>query len=233
MDLNTDFKSRIVIHSAQMQWQESPMPGVLRRGLDHIGNEAAARATTIVKFEAGSHFSPHVHTGGEEFIVLEGVFQDEHRDYPAGSYVRNPPQSSHTPGSEQGCTIFVKLWQFELSDRTSVNIDMHSLTPMQDESRPGVQTSTLFSDSHEKVNLEHWDANTKVTIDTSSGAEILVLEGSFTENGDELNAFSWLRIPSKASFNATTGPHGAKVWVKTGHLQFVEEEIKRVANFNS
>ena len=39
----------------------------------------------------------HVHGGGEEFLVLEGVFQDEHGDFPAGSYVRNPPQSHHTP----------------------------------------------------------------------------------------------------------------------------------------
>ena len=58
------------------------------------------------------------HGGGEEFLVLEGVFQDEHGDYPAGSYVRNPPTTRHTPGSEPGCVIFVKLWQFDPGDRT-------------------------------------------------------------------------------------------------------------------
>ncbi|MGH1538299.1 MAG: cupin domain-containing protein, partial [Gammaproteobacteria bacterium] len=73
MNLNTDFNSRIVLHSPQMEWQGSPIDGVLRRTLEHIGNETAARATTIVKFEPGSQFSPHVHTGGEEFIVLDGV----------------------------------------------------------------------------------------------------------------------------------------------------------------
>jgi anti-sigma factor ChrR (cupin superfamily) len=45
------------------------------------------------------------------------VFQDEHGDFPAGSYVRNPPQSHHTPGSKPGCTMFVKLWQFAMRDR--------------------------------------------------------------------------------------------------------------------
>jgi len=89
------------------------MYGVYRRPLDRVGDEVA-RATTIVKYQANSHFSSHVHTGGEEFIVLEGVFQDEHGDYAAGSYIRNPPQSSHTPGSDDGCVIFVKLWQFDL-----------------------------------------------------------------------------------------------------------------------
>ena len=51
---------------------------------------------------------------------FEGVFQDEHGDFPAGSYIRNPPTSSHTPGSEPGCIIFVKLWQFDPADRTSL-----------------------------------------------------------------------------------------------------------------
>ena len=49
---------------------------------------------------------------------MDGVFQDEHGDYPAGSYIRNPPTSRHTPGSSAGCTIFVKLWQFDPADRT-------------------------------------------------------------------------------------------------------------------
>jgi anti-sigma factor ChrR (cupin superfamily) len=40
--------------------------------------------------------------------VLEGVFQDEHGTYPAGSWLRNPPGSLHRPWSEAGCTIWVK-----------------------------------------------------------------------------------------------------------------------------
>jgi hypothetical protein len=60
--------------------------------LDRIGDEVA-RATSIVRYAPASHFSPHVHDGGEEFLVLEGTFQDEHGDYPVGSYVRNPPTS--------------------------------------------------------------------------------------------------------------------------------------------
>ena len=85
MELNADFKSRIAIHSKQLEWSPSPMPGVDRRMLDRIGGEVA-RATSIVRYAPGSKFSEHTHTGGEEFIVLEGVFQDEHGDFPAGTY---------------------------------------------------------------------------------------------------------------------------------------------------
>ena len=104
MDLNPDFTARAAVHGAALPWVSSPIAGVERRMLDRIGEEVA-RATTIVRYAPESRFSPHVHGGGEEFIVLEGVFQDEHGDFPAGSYIRNPPQSRHTPGSKPGCTI--------------------------------------------------------------------------------------------------------------------------------
>src|SRR5215472_3874467 len=119
MELNADFSRRVAVHAAQLPWVASPMAGVERRMLDRIGGEVA-RATSIVRYAPGSRFSPHTHGGGEEFFVLEGVFQDEHGDFPAGSYIRNPPTSSHTPGSTLGCIIFVKLWQFDRDDRTHV-----------------------------------------------------------------------------------------------------------------
>ena len=126
MNLNADFTKRAVVHAATLDWKASPMPGVERRMLDRIGDEVA-RATSIVRYAPESQFSPHVHGGGEEFLVLEGVFQDEHGDFPAGTYVRNPPQSSHTPGSKPGCTMFVKLWQFDLADRTHVRLDTNQM----------------------------------------------------------------------------------------------------------
>lgn len=67
-----------------------------------------ARATSLVRYQPGSHFSAHEHGGGEEILVLDGVFEDEHGYYPAGSYLRNPPGSRHTPGSTEGCVIFVR-----------------------------------------------------------------------------------------------------------------------------
>ena len=155
MELNADFSMRAVVHSDDIPWVKSPMPGVERRMLDRIGDEVA-RATTIVRYAPESRFSSHVHTGGEEFLVLDGVFEDEHGQFPAGSYIRNPPQSAHTPGSEPGCTIFVKLWQFDLADRTHVRIDTNKMRYVEPAGRPGVSLLPLFSDGNEDVCLERW-----------------------------------------------------------------------------
>lgn len=224
MDVNAEFDQRVVVHSEQLPWVDSPMPGVQRRMLDRLGDEVA-RATSIVRYAPGSHFSPHVHTGGEEFIVLDGVFQDEHGDFPPGTYIRNPPESRHTPRSEPGCVIFVKLWQFDLADRTPVMANMSKIGSVQDASRPGVSVSTLFEDEREQVRMEQWAPAASVRIDTSGGAEILVLAGQFSvtfaKGQETLVKHSWIRLPLGDEFTADAGPNGARVWVKTGGLRQV------------
>lgn len=227
MKLNSDFAQRAVVHAAALPWTPSPMPGVERRMLDRVGGEIA-RATSIVRYAPGSHFSPHAHDGGEEFLVLEGVFQDEHGDYPAGAYLRNPPGSSHTPGSTAGCTIFVKLWQFEADDRTSVRQRTRAQDLSRDPRRSGVRQMVLHQDKCESVRLEQWAPGTLVDVDLPGGAEILGLDGSFTESSEEFTALSWLRLPCGARLRAKAGTAGARVWIKDGHLAHVMAQLERL-----
>ena len=217
MQLNADFTQRAVVHAAALEWTLSPIAGVERRMLDRIGGEVA-RATSIVRYAPHSHFSRHTHEGGEEFFVLEGVFQDEHGDYPAGSYVRNPPTSAHTPGSEPGCTILVKLWQFDANDRAQVRIDTTKCAYQPDSSRPGVEVMPIYRDRHEAVALERWRADTRISLQSQAGLELVVLDGSFSDGSEVFRYQSWLRLPPQSVVQAQTGPRGCRVWIKTGHL---------------
>jgi ChrR Cupin-like domain len=216
MELNADFTQRAVVHAATLPWQASPIPGVERRMLDRVGDEVA-RATTIVRYAPQSQFSPHIHGGGEEFLVLEGVFQDEHGDYPVGTYVRNPPTSRHTPGSESGCVILVKLWQFDPNDRTQITIDTTQQTFIDCPDRPGVRQLELFCDDREEVRLEHWNANANIELSAPHGLEVFVTQGSFMESGELFQRNSWLRLPARSGFSATAGTDGSQIWLKSGH----------------
>jgi anti-sigma factor ChrR (cupin superfamily) len=221
MELNSDFIRRAVMHGARLDWVASPIAGIDRRMLDRVGAEVA-RATTIVRYASDSQFSAHVHSGGEEILVLDGVFQDEHGDYPAGSYVRNPPTSRHTPGSAPGCVLFVKLWQFDLKDRTPVRLDAQALAYTNAQGRPGVEIALLFNDSREEVRMELWAPNTLVTLDLPDGGEFLVLDGTFDESGESFTMHSWLRLPPQGRLSAAVGKDGCALWVKTGHLQHIQ-----------
>jgi hypothetical protein len=219
MELNADFSQRAVVHAARLGWTPSPIAGVERRMLDRIGEEVA-RATSIVRYAPHSRFSSHTHGGGEEFLVLDGVFQDEHGDFPAGSYIRNPPTSSHTPGSVPGCTIFVKLWQFDPDDRTHVRLDTAGMTYGSSPERAGVGLMPLFQDARESVRLESWAPDVEIVLPARDGLELLVLDGGFTEGGEDFEPQSWLRLSAAATLRARIGASGCRVWVKTGHLSY-------------
>jgi len=216
MDVNADFEKRAVVHGAQAAWIASPMPGVDRRMLDRLGDEVA-RATSIVRYAPGSQFSAHTHTGGEEFLVLDGVFQDEHGDYPAGTYVRNPPTTSHTPGAAAGCTIFVKLWQFDMADRAQFRVDTNG--DDYADMGGGVSRLVLHKDAREEVMVERWASGASIQLRDAGGLEVLVLEGGFAEGAEAFAPQSWLRLPKGGIADLVAGPEGAKVWIKRGHLK--------------
>ena len=108
MNINSDYSKRVVINHHDLPWVPSPEAGIERRMLDRVGDEIA-KATSIVRYLPNSLFPIHTHEFGEEKLVLDGVFSDEAGDYPAGTYIMNPPGSSYAPHSKSGCTLFVKL----------------------------------------------------------------------------------------------------------------------------
>lgn len=154
MRLNADFNERVVLRPEDRDWVASPMAGVDRQMLDRIG-EVVARATSIVRYAPDSYFSEHTHGGGEEFFVLEGVFSDEHGDYPAGTYVRNPIGSKHRPHSKDGCTIFVKLHQFDVADTEQTVIDTQTSEFLPGQVQ-GLTVLPLHSHGTESAALVRW-----------------------------------------------------------------------------
>jgi len=213
--LNADFSRRAVVHAAGLPWVPSPTAGVERRMLDRVGGEVA-RATSIVRYAPGSAFPAHTHGGGEEYLVLEGVFQDEEGDHPVGTYVRNPPMSRHAPRSQPGCTIFVKLWQFDPDDRQAVRWVTAGLTPHDDPSRPEVKVIELHEDDHERVRIEHWPAGLVMDLRSDNGLELLVLEGGFVAGSEAFLPWSWLRLPAGDRLQVQAGADGARIWLKAG-----------------
>jgi len=217
MQINDDLNRPVIIHASRLVWVPSPAAGVERKMLYREGDEVA-RATSIVRYAPGSAFPAHVHTGGEEILVLEGTFQDEHGDYPAGSYFRNPPGTSHKPAAEDGCTIFVRLWQYRQGDAAQI-----VRQPGEGEAaspRTGATTArVLFDDGVERVSIEDWQPGASVTVENQRGLEYLVISSGFAVAGETLQPQSWGRLPASQPLEATVGPEGAQVWIKEAPLR--------------
>ncbi|TFH85757.1 cupin [Billgrantia azerbaijanica] len=218
MRLNADFSQRVVVTPDAYRWVDSPTPGVTRMMLDRIGEEVA-RATSLVRYAPNSRFPRHEHGGGEEILVLEGEFADEHGRYPTGCYLRNPIGTAHTPEvGEQGALLFVKLHQFSPADRERKVIDTRAAA-WQPSPQAGLEVMPLHAFDGERVSLMTWAPDTRFTPrDYPGGAELLVLEGTLHDDRGDYPAGSWLRCPPHSRLAPFTGPEGALTYVKEGHL---------------
>jgi anti-sigma factor ChrR (cupin superfamily) len=210
-----DLSKVACLRPADQQWVTSPADGVSRI---HLEREAAesGHTTSFVRFEPGSSFDAHTHPQGEEIFVLDGVFSDENGDYPAGTYLRNPPGSRHKPFTEQGCTLFVKLEQFQANDTQQV-----VLRPEDQHWQPGIgnlRVLPLYTYGTESTALVYWPANEVFQPHTHwGGEEIVVLEGRFMDEHGEYPAGSWLRSPHMSQHHPYV-EEPTLILVKVGHL---------------
>ncbi|NDU86366.1 MAG: cupin [Ferrovum sp.] len=215
--MNTDMDLRVVMDTRELPWMESPEPGVKRRMLDRVGNEVA-RATSVVCYEQGAQFPQHRHPGGEEILVLEGTFSDETGDYGPGYYLRNPPDSVHTPTSTTGCLLFVKLWQFSSQDRETIRIQTRTAQWYQG-LVPGLSVLPLHEHGGVSTALVRWAPHTQFHPHVHPGGEeILVLEGVFHDEWGSYPQGTWIRSPSYSRHQPHTESEGALIYVKTGHM---------------
>jgi anti-sigma factor ChrR (cupin superfamily) len=102
--LDANDTARVVIDTRRSAWRPGMVEGLKVLPLHSFGTHN----TALVRWAPQTFFNPHRHWGGEEIFVIEGVFSDEHGDYPAGSWLRSPHMSQHQPFSHEGCLILVK-----------------------------------------------------------------------------------------------------------------------------
>jgi len=217
MNIHSDLSVRIVLHTDRLAWHSSPIQGVERQMLDRVGEEVA-RATSVVRYAPNTEFTPHTHDGGEEILVLDGCFSDERGDYPAGTYLRNPPGSHHAPFSTDGCTLFVKLRQFAQTDSQELRINTKA-SDWYPGLVPGLSVMPLHEHDGVSTALVRWAPNTVFNPHVHPGGEeIYVLDGVFHDEFGFYPKGSWIRSPRYSKHAPFTKEDGALIYVKVGHL---------------
>lgn len=217
MKINADYAKPASVASERLAWVPSPLPGVARRMLERAGEEVS-RVTTVVRFAPESHFSPHTHVGGEEFLVLDGTFSDEYGDFPAGAYVRNPVGSRHAPHSDDGTTILVKLFWMHPQDQDYVRVDTTREEQWRTTDLAGVEIMELheFDDTSEalyRLAPGAWlPART-----LPGGEEFFVLDGTCDDGNGSHGKGDWVRTPIGKAPMLWTGT-GCRIFFKRGHL---------------
>ncbi len=216
MNINADLFERVVIQQESLPWLNSPVPGIQRRLLERDADEQA-RATSIVRYAPGAHFTSHVHYLGEEFFVLDGVFEDDHGSYGPGTWVKNPPGSFHSPRSQTGSTLFVKLHHLEPDDRERHTVNTRT-AHWHPGLTPGIEVMPLYEFGTQHTALVRWLPGTRFNAHRHyGGEEIYVLEGTFQDEHGRYPRGTWIRSPHLSQHHPFS-EEGCVILVKTGHL---------------
>jgi anti-sigma factor ChrR (cupin superfamily) len=219
-NLNADLTERAIMHAADMEWQPSPSPNVWRKRFYRDGPAEAGIVTSVVRYDAGSKFPTHHHPGGEEIFVLEGMFSDEHGDYQPGTYLLNPDGTSHAPFSKDGCTLFVKLRQYDGEGRAQVAMDTNVLD-WQTRTDNGIWQIPLYRQG----GYRDWTMLLKIDPGAESphhshpnGEEVFVIDGEFSDEFGTYPAGTWTRNPPGSS-HAVRSEKGAILYVRFGGME--------------
>ncbi len=217
-DINADLSQHVVVDTLKMQWQPSPSGTVWRKPLYRQGGEFGP-VTSIVKYQPGGKFRTHAHPQGEEIFVLDGEFCDDHGRYPTGTYLLNPDGSKHAPYSDTGCTLLVRLRQYDGTDREQLAVNTNDMEWRQGMVE-GLTVLPLYSQPNhpESMALIRWQPDTYFPEHTHSGGEeILVLEGIFEDDFGQYPTGTWIRSPHLSKHK----PHskeGCLIYVRVGGL---------------
>jgi anti-sigma factor ChrR (cupin superfamily) len=218
-DVNADRTRRVVVDTQEMEWEPSPSGTVWRKPLYRQGGELGP-VTSLVRYAPGGAFPEHAHPEGEEIMVLEGVFSDEHGDYPAGTFLMNPHGSRHSPRSEPGCTLFVRLRQYPGADRPRLVEDTGAESDWRPGLVEGLRVRSLYAQGGypENVALVRWAPGTRFQRHTHwGGEEILVLEGEFADEHGRYPEGTWIRSPH-GSQHTPFSETGCLIYVRVGGL---------------
>ena len=219
--INGDLAARVAVDTAAMEWTASPSGTVWRKRVHLVGPAESGQVTSVVRYEPNSTFHGHNHPDGEEILVLDGVFSDEHGDWPAGTYLLNPEGFRHAPFSRDGCVLFVKLRQFP--GRTREHVALRTASMPWEPVRPGVAVRRLYAQPGfaDTMRLERWEPGARLgRVDYASGAELFVLDGSFRDTGGAFARGAWLRLPPGASHSPSTG-EGCVLYIKEGGFEYL------------
>lgn len=220
--INGDLSARVSVDTSLMDWVASPSGTVVRKRVHLVGPPESGQVTSVVRYEPGATFPSHDHPEGEEILVLEGVFSDEHGDWPAGTYLLNPEGFHHAPFSTPGCLLLVKLRQFPGLDRIHIAVDTHAV-PWVATADAGVAVKPLYEQAgyQDQMRLERWDPETSLGERRyPEGAELFVIEGSYQDELGSHPLGGWQRLPEGSAHTPRTDT-GCTLYVKTGGFSYM------------
>lgn len=219
-EVNADARKVAFMDTRTMAWEGTEWPGVQRKVLEFVAHPRMGRETSILKFEPGASLPTTTWAERLDFFVLEGSCSDEHGAYGKHTFVRQPPSTTQTLRTAEGCTLYMK-WRVPIkSDSTRIVIDARTAQWGEFPHR-GADVLHLYpnKDGIETGRIGHVHTNRRLpSHDHSIGEETLVLEGVLKDEYASYEAGTWFRMPCGVAHAPYTEDTRCKMLIREGDL---------------
>lgn len=213
---HADYRSRTAVLPTALTWYRTNYTGIWFRCFESDCDVQDHPVTMLTRFDSGGFFPLHGHPGGEEILVLQGIFEDETGAHPPGTYMLNPEGFIHSPYSNEGCLTFVKLRQHGGKTRDQVRINIYE-SLWQLGIIPQIEVRPLYQqvDYPEKIWVERWQAGTRLSkVVETEVKEIFVIEGTWNDELGHYPTGSWLRYPPNCPYSPASET-GCLIYIKS------------------
>lgn len=213
---HTDLYARASALPTTLHWHQTTFPGIWFGCFESDDNVQNHPVTMLTRFDPGGFFPLHGHPGGEEILVLQGIFRDEMGEHPPGTYMLNPEGFEHRPYSDEGCLTFVKLRQHGGPTRQQIRKNIFA-EPWQPSAHPQIEVQLLYQQEtfSERVWVERWAPGTKLSdVVETEVKEIFLIEGTWSDELGDYPPGTWLRYPPGVPYSPAS-EIGCLIYVKT------------------
>jgi anti-sigma factor ChrR (cupin superfamily) len=221
-EINAQCDKLVIISANEMVWEPAGQRGVSRTLLERVNNEEFGRETSLVRLEPGTELEPEVLSTRLEIFVVEGSFSDGHGEYGARTFIMNPPGTTYTASSRDGCTLYAKrLNGFKTDDERVVTVlSAADWTPFghrvaevvhfykNDQRDVTARVGNVFPNAQV---MEH---------DHPGGEEVLILDGVFKDQFGDGIPGTWLRYPIGLAHAPYTENEGALIYIRDGDVRW-------------
>ena len=220
VEVNADANKVAFMDTRTMAWEATEWSGVQRKVLEFVNHPRMGRETSILKLEPGTSLPATTWAERLDFFVIEGSCNDEHGTYGKHTFVRQPPGTTHSLRTQEGCTLYMK-WRVPIKeDTTRIVIDALAATWMEFPHR-GADVLHLYpnKDGIETGRIGHVHTNRKLpSHDHSIGEETFVIEGVLKDQFASYEAGTWFRMPCGVAHAPYTEEQRCKMLIREGDL---------------
>jgi anti-sigma factor ChrR (cupin superfamily) len=221
-EVNADCTKLVILRPDEVAWETTDQTGVSRKILERVNDGEFGRETSLVRLAPNTRLAPEVLETRLEVFVIEGMFSDGHGDYGARTFIMNPPGTTYTAASKEGCVIYVKrLNGFESDDeRTTTDLNAAEWVPF---GHRVAEVVPFYKNEERDVTARVGKVFPNATImehDHPGGEEVLILDGVFTDQFGDITPGSWARYPIGLAHAPHTADDGALVYIRDGDVRW-------------